>query len=51
MRNNTTSAATVFSTMMAAVVFGLALGLPIGFAARYLSATPSNPAIALQNNQ
>jgi hypothetical protein len=52
MKRELASTRTVFSTVMAALVFGFAAGLPLGYAARYFSEAPSSPNLAsLQNGR
>jgi prolipoprotein diacylglyceryltransferase len=40
MHSKRTSTTTVFSIMMAAVALGLALGIPLGYAANYFNVEP-----------
>lgn len=52
MATNRTSTGTVFSIMMSAVALGLALGIPLGYAANYFNIEPFGlNAAAGQNEQ
>lgn len=51
MRSRTTSTGNVLSIMVSAVAVGLAVGIPLGYVARYFDVAPFNLGIASLENQ